>query len=74
MNFFEIKQLAKLAERLLDKNCLFVIDEAYYLFGSETAIPLVKEYPNVVILRTFSKGFGLPAQFWCLYKMGSRLT
>ncbi|MGL4738777.1 MAG: histidinol-phosphate transaminase [Cellulosilyticaceae bacterium] len=36
-----------------------VVDEAYIEFGGETAIPLVKAYPNVLVLRTFSKAYGL---------------
>lgn len=37
------------------------MDEAYYLFGSQTSIPLLKEFDNLVIMRTFSKGFGVPS-------------
>jgi histidinol-phosphate aminotransferase len=34
-----------------------VIDEAYVDFGGETALPLLADFPNLVIVRTFSKGF-----------------
>src|SRR4029079_10657817 len=30
-------------------------------FGAVTAVELMKKYENVVILRTFSKGFGVPS-------------
>ena len=38
---------------------LFVLDEAYFEFSQETALDLISEHPNLVILRTLSKGFGL---------------
>jgi histidinol-phosphate aminotransferase len=36
-----------------------VVDEAYYEFTGETAISLMSEFDNVMILRTFSKWSGL---------------
>jgi histidinol-phosphate aminotransferase len=38
-----------------------VIDEAYHLFGSQSGIELIRKYENIVIARTFSKGFGVPS-------------
>ena len=32
-----------------------VIDEAYTAFGGTSALPLVRRYPNVIVVRTFSK-------------------
>ncbi len=37
---------------------LILIDEAYYEFSGRTYAPYIKKYPNLVIIRTFSKGFG----------------
>ena len=33
----------------------FVVDEAYVDFGGESVIPLLKDYKNLVVVRTFSK-------------------
>ena len=60
-SYFNLKELEEIAKKLLSINCLFVIDEAYHMYGSETGIPLINKYENVVIARTFSKGFGLPS-------------
>lgn len=58
---FTLVQLEEFAQKTLASNCLFVIDEAYHLFGAATAVELIKKYENVVIARTFSKGFGVPS-------------
>ncbi|MDJ0728705.1 MAG: histidinol-phosphate transaminase [Crocosphaera sp.] len=40
-------------------NCIVVVDECYYEFSQETVVDLVDQYPNLVVLRSFSKSFGL---------------
>jgi histidinol-phosphate aminotransferase len=58
---FNVVQLEEFAAKTLAKNCLFVIDEAYHLFGCESGVNLIKKYENIVVARTFSKGFGVPS-------------
>jgi histidinol-phosphate aminotransferase len=38
---------------------LLVVDEAYVDFATTSALELVRQYANVLILRTMSKGYGL---------------
>lgn len=38
---------------------LLVVDEAYVDFYNETALPLIKEFDNIVITRSFSKSYSL---------------
>lgn len=38
---------------------LVILDEAYFEFAQVTGIDLVREYPNLIVTRTFSKAFGL---------------
>ncbi len=42
-----------------DGDGLVVIDEAYHEFSGESVVPLLSEYPNLVVLRTFSKAKAL---------------
>ncbi|MBI4783894.1 MAG: histidinol-phosphate transaminase [Oscillatoriophycideae cyanobacterium NC_groundwater_1537_Pr4_S-0.65um_50_18] len=51
-----IDDLRHLAAKL---SGVLVIDEAYVDFANETALPLVKEFENVIISRTLSKGYSL---------------
>jgi len=44
---------------LLDTGIPIVVDEAYYEFSGVTALPLMKKYPNLMVVRTFSKWAGL---------------
>lgn len=47
------------------RDLLVLLDEAYYEFVTDDAsvdgIPLLPRYPNLVVLRTFSKAYGLAA-------------
>lgn len=56
--YFELDELRMLAEICKRRGALLAVDEAYYGFGADTALPLIDEFENVVVLRTFSKAFG----------------
>ena len=38
---------------------ILVVDEAYVDFGGESAVALLNDYENLVVVRTFSKSYGL---------------
>jgi histidinol-phosphate aminotransferase len=40
---------------------IVVIDEAYHEFAEHSVVPLLREYENLVVLRTFSKAMALAA-------------
>tara|TARA_B100001996_G_scaffold369990_1_gene343979 strand:+ start:172 stop:1251 length:1080 start_codon:yes stop_codon:yes gene_type:complete len=43
-----------------EKNILIVYDEAYYHFGASSEAKKIKKYKNLIVMRTFSKAWGLP--------------
>jgi histidinol-phosphate aminotransferase len=45
--------------RILEGGAMVVVDEAYAEFAGISAIPLMQEYDNLVVIRTFSKWAGL---------------
>ncbi|WP_375505065.1 histidinol-phosphate transaminase [uncultured Nostoc sp.] len=51
-----INDLRKLASQL---SGVLVMDEAYVDFTEENALALVKDYENVIVIRTLSKGYSL---------------
>ncbi len=63
-------ELDELREFLAAKNRLLVVDEAYIDFGGDTAVPLLAEYDNLLIVRTLSKSRSL-AGLRVGYAMGS---
>jgi histidinol-phosphate aminotransferase len=51
-NRFSDNELRKILERA---DAAVVIDEAYFSFSNKTWLPLLKKYPNMILLRTLSK-------------------
>jgi len=49
----DLRQLLRTAPGLV------VIDEAYHEFAEHSVVPLLNDFPNLVVLRTFSKAMGL---------------
>lgn len=59
-NLFPVKDLMKVISGLEKSGAIAVIDEAYADFATaRSLIPLVRRHPNLVVLRTFSKLYGL---------------
>ena len=42
------------------RNILLVYDEAYYHFGAKSEVGKINKYKNLIVMRTFSKAWGLP--------------
>ena len=51
--------LLRLAERAAEHKALLAIDEAYYPFHPHSLLPKIKEFPNLLVTRTFSKAAGM---------------
>ena len=57
--FFNKNELTKILKLAKKIKSLVVVDEAYYHFSNFSAIGLIKKFDNLIIVRTFSKAFGL---------------
>ena len=63
-------------KRILERapNAAVLIDEAYFEFCGITALPLIAEYPNLFISRTFSKAYGMAAmRIGCLFSQAGNV-
>ncbi len=45
--------------KILQSGVITVVDECYFEFCGKTIVNKIKEYPNLIVLRSFSKSFGL---------------
>ncbi|ADY55074.1 histidinol phosphate aminotransferase apoenzyme [Syntrophobotulus glycolicus DSM 8271] len=48
-------------ELLKETDALVLVDEAYAEFSGESMLPLIDTYPKLLVMRTFSKAFGMAA-------------
>jgi histidinol-phosphate aminotransferase len=63
--------------RVLEKaaNAAVLVDEAYYEFSGITVLPLLNEYPNLFVSRTFSKTYGMAAmRCGCLFSNAQNMA
>ena len=60
-NVYSKEDIKKIVLKARENNALVIIDEAYYYFYNQTSIDFVKEFDNVVVIRTFSKMLSIPA-------------
>lgn len=51
-----IEKIANICDK---KKIILAIDEVYFPFSNESCINLIKKFKNIVIMRSFSKAFGL---------------
>ena len=56
-----IEDMAEISARAEKNNVIIVFDEAYFHFGCQTALSLLETYKNTIVMRTFSKAFGVPS-------------
>lgn len=55
-----IALLAEEVEEIVRQNdCVVIVDEAYFGFGAQSVLPLVKNYDNLAVVRTLSKTHSL---------------
>ncbi len=54
-----LDQIRDLAELASDCGSLLLVDEAYHPFHPVSVVPLVSAYPNVIVVRTFSKAWAV---------------
>jgi len=63
-------------EQILEKasGAAVLVDEAYYEFCGVTLLPLLNDYPNLFVSRTFSKVYGMAAmRVGCLFSQSGNV-
>ena len=59
-NAYTEEEIRKVILKAREYGAMVIIDEAYYYFYDKSSLELLKEFDNVIILRTFSKMFSIP--------------
>ncbi len=56
-----LTEIENIVKKAAEHNTCVIVDEAYgdYISKAESAISIVNEYENLLVVRSFSKGFGL---------------
>ena len=57
--FLPLSEIRRLAKHCREHGAVLLVDEAYAAFAPETAVSLLKDYDNLLIVRTFSKSHAL---------------
>ncbi len=65
---FSLDELSALLARLAGG--VLIVDETYFEFAGVTAVPLIDRFENLLVMRSFSKAFGL-AGLRCGYTVSS---
>ena len=68
-NIYSIDEIVSVVKKAKENNAMVIIDEAYYYFYDSSAIDLIKNYDNVIVLRTFSKMLSI-----CGLRMGAIIS
>lgn len=55
----DVNEIKKIILKAKSKRAAVLIDEAYFGFYNLSSINLIKKYSNLIISRTFSKGYGM---------------
>lgn len=58
-NPVDMGMIKRIVTRANECDALALVDEAYFLFHRETSVPLLQEFDNLVITRSFSKALGI---------------
>lgn len=64
-------EIRRMAQHAKDNDAVLLVDEAYAAFAKETAVKLLDEFDNLLIVRTFSKSHAL-AGMRVGYALGSK--
>jgi histidinol-phosphate aminotransferase len=60
-NMFSENEMRQIIEKAASVGTIVLVVEAYYMFRSISCMGLIQEFDNLLVARTFTKGFGLPA-------------